>query len=131
MVARHILRSTGRKGFFDGRKEFGLPITETLDVKVQGTGKLDPSFKSALGLQGAFAAERVWHTWKLTVDPDDAKRLDFNISGTYKLLPDCAQKAPDVREYLSSTIPGWARRLCQARLLFILVRTSEDRLWRG
>ncbi|KZT54292.1 hypothetical protein CALCODRAFT_17501 [Calocera cornea HHB12733] len=109
MVAQPILRSTGKKGFFDGRWEFGLPVTEKFDVKVQGTGKLVPSFKSALGLQGDFAAERVWDTWKITVDPDDVERLDFDISGTYKLLPDCggaarslhrrAEKAPDGREF--------------------------------
>ncbi|KZT50196.1 hypothetical protein CALCODRAFT_522073 [Calocera cornea HHB12733] len=86
-----VLSPTSKPQWF---LEFGLPITETLDVKVQGTGKLDPSFKSALGLQGAFAAERVWHTWKLTVDPDDAKRLDFDISGTYKLLPDWSTFLP-------------------------------------
>ncbi|KZO91677.1 hypothetical protein CALVIDRAFT_567992 [Calocera viscosa TUFC12733] len=108
MLSQPILRSTGKKGFFDGSWEFGLPVTEKFGIKVEGMGKLVPSFKSSLGLQGGFADEQIWDTWKVTVDADHVDLLDFDISGVYKLLPDCggaarslhrrAQKAPDGKD---------------------------------
>ncbi|EJT96648.1 hypothetical protein DACRYDRAFT_119990 [Dacryopinax primogenitus] len=106
LLSQPILRSTGKNGFFDGPWQFGLPITEKLTIKVEGKGELVPSFQSSLGLQGEFADGKVWDMWKISVNEDDVDRLDFDISGEYKLLPDCGNAARSLHRRATSGPDG-------------------------
>ncbi|KZO90921.1 hypothetical protein CALVIDRAFT_568697 [Calocera viscosa TUFC12733] len=115
MLSQPILRSTGKKGFFDGPWEFGLPVTEKFGVKVEGMGKLVPSFKSSLGLQDGSIDETAWDKWKMIVDADDVDPLDFDISGVYKLLPDCGETAHSLHQRVQKAPDGKDVFFCHPR----------------
>ncbi|KAF8446480.1 hypothetical protein BGX38DRAFT_1271075 [Terfezia claveryi] len=78
------------KGLVDGNWEISLPGTNAFDVDIKGEGELVPSWEAQLGLQEPqWADKKVWSKLKITVDEDDRKKLDRDISGTYTLFDKC------------------------------------------
>lgn len=75
-----------------GSWQFALPCASSIPVKVQGVGKLVPSWEMRLGLIGLneeFKNKMVYPHVKVTVASDDITKLDRDISGTYQLLEKC------------------------------------------
>jgi hypothetical protein len=78
----------------DGKWQFCLPAEFSFKVKIQGKGKAERSWESKLGLQEPrFADKKLWSMLHLSIEKEARSRLDMDISGDYKLLPDCGTAA--------------------------------------
>ncbi|KAI9808767.1 MAG: hypothetical protein M1825_003920 [Sarcosagium campestre] len=76
--------------FVRGEWQFCLPVTSTITVQIQGSGPLQRSWESRLGLQEPeFRDKQVSTHLHVSVAPFDLVHLDTDISGEYTLLPDC------------------------------------------
>lgn len=74
----------------DGNWEVCLPGTNVFDIEVKGEGELVPSWEAQLGLQEPqWADKKVWSKLRISVNDEDKKKLDRDISGTYILLDKC------------------------------------------
>jgi hypothetical protein len=76
-------------GLLEGYWEFGLPCKEKLSLNIKGESPV-PSWEAELGLTGEeFKDKKVYSQLDIAVDPEDAKKLERNISGTYVLHDKC------------------------------------------
>ena len=71
-----------------GPWQFWLPKVYKFDATIQAGGSLTRSFENIHGI-GKFADTEVWEEYSISVPSEASRRLDVDISGTYKLLQDC------------------------------------------
>lgn len=78
------------QGLVSGNWEICLPGTNAFNVEIKGEGELVPSWEAQLGLlEPQWADKKVWSKLNISVDEDDKKKLDRDISGTYTLFDKC------------------------------------------
>jgi len=89
LLSRPIARMqpTG-EDILKGRWQFWLPKVYRFDVTIQGGGSLIRSFENIQGI-GKFADTEVWEEYSISVSAEASRRLDVDISGSYKLLQNC------------------------------------------
>lgn len=89
-------------GLFDGQWQFCLPTTTQLSLSIEGRGNLVRSWESRIGLQGPkFAEKHVWTELRVKVGKEGKDRLDLDISGHYKWLPDCGTASSSLHKKIS------------------------------
>jgi hypothetical protein len=71
-----------------GLWQFWLPKVYKFDATIQGGSALTRSFENVHGI-GKYADTEVWEEYSISVPSEASRRLDVDISGTYKLLQDC------------------------------------------
>jgi SNF2-related domain len=78
------------KDLIAGNWEFCFPRDHTFKISMKGQGETVKSWEARLGLtESRFADKRVWSELNITTEDDADSYLDTDISGVYKLLPDC------------------------------------------
>jgi SNF2-related domain len=78
----------------EGKWQFCFPTELIFRIKIEGRGKAVRSWESKLGLQEPkFADKKLWSMLHLSVEKGAASRLDMDISGDYKFLPNCGTAA--------------------------------------
>jgi hypothetical protein len=79
--------------FLTGSWELCLPQTSSVNLKIQGHGKID-SWRRRLGLEGQFASETRYEklsiSVEISVESEDCEDWKAKIDGDYRLLPKCA-----------------------------------------
>jgi SNF2-related domain len=71
-----------------GSWQLWLPCVYEIKASFVSHGELTPSFEDIMGL-GRSLDTFVWNNCTISIPKQDAKRLDIDISGTYKLLQNC------------------------------------------
>lgn len=105
-LARMLLKDA--HDLLAGTWELNLPTTYTCNITVEGQGEVVDGWRKGLGLLDQDSlANLVWDHLKVSVPKEAEKRLDRNISGTYKWLRDCgaAQGSLHILEGSRDTIP--------------------------
>ena len=88
-VARLSL-TAGAKDLIQGIWDIRAPVEQKLDLTFEGQGTLVPSWKADLGLiQNDLQQEQRWTEIRITAPSEAAKLLDHDVSGVYRLLPNC------------------------------------------
>ena len=82
--------------------EVCLPITYRFQLTVKGKEKLVPSWESNLGLTEPFDAKMVWSFLEVESNSDVAEKLEIDLTGTYKLLPNCGTASGSLHVRMSS-----------------------------
>ena len=90
LLQRPFARSRPASSLFDGSWQFCVPCTTEVPITIEGRGRLARSWESRIGLQAPeFADKHVWTELRIKVRQPLAGRLELNLSGDYKWLPDC------------------------------------------
>ncbi|KAM5476679.1 hypothetical protein McanCB56680_007603 [Microsporum canis] len=89
----------------DGIWQIGSPISSQFDLLVTGGGGLIDSLPSRSGLQRPnFRNLKTWSVLHIDAKDGDMSKLEADIRGAYKLLPDCGTSSGSLRKRLNS--PG-------------------------
>ena len=76
-------------GLFEGRWDFALPYTTSIQISVSGSEPV-PAWEQRLGLQGKEYRDRMVNSrLEISVGEEDLVHFDRNISGEYTLLDKC------------------------------------------
>jgi hypothetical protein len=78
------------KNVLAGKWELCLPMSSSFQISIEGTGIKVPSWKKSLGFTDSRTLKsEVWSELRFTVPESEKFRLDIDISGKYRLLPNC------------------------------------------
>jgi SNF2 family DNA or RNA helicase len=83
-----------------GKWQVCIPLTQIINVTIAGVGEQLPSWRSRLGLKGAFENEIQYETLRITLDSSDSTEileLKTKVDGDYKLLPKCGGACGSLR----------------------------------
>ena len=85
--------SVGSISLLDGAWQYCLPVRSAVSISIEGIGEKVPSWRSRLGLKGAFESECQFETLRVTVESSPTTTtgsgLKERIDGDYTLLPKC------------------------------------------
>jgi hypothetical protein len=73
-----------------GQWQMWLPKDSTINATIISSGRLIPSYKCEIGLT-AHADELVATDVEISIGPDSADLLEYDVSGKYRLVPECGQ----------------------------------------
>ncbi len=77
-------------GLFSGRWEFALPSVAKVDITIEGSSELVPSWEQKLGLTGdEFRNKEVHARLEVSVPVEQRSFFDRDISGLYTLIDKC------------------------------------------
>ncbi|RDX49190.1 hypothetical protein OH76DRAFT_561350 [Lentinus brumalis] len=77
-------------GLFSGRWEFALPSVAKVDITIEGSSELVPSWEQKLGLTGdEFRNKEVHARLEVSVPEEQRSFFDRDISGLYTLIDKC------------------------------------------
>jgi hypothetical protein len=88
-VARLSLPAGG-SDLLEGVWDVRVPVQRTVDITLEGQGDLVPSWRADLGIvKDDTQLQRRWTEYRISVSLDEVELLDADISGVYRLLPNC------------------------------------------
>ncbi|RPD59037.1 hypothetical protein L226DRAFT_489066 [Lentinus tigrinus ALCF2SS1-7] len=77
-------------GLFSGRWEFAFPSVAKVDITIEGSSELVPSWEQKLGLTGEeFRNKQVHARLEVSVPESERSLFDRDISGVYTLIDKC------------------------------------------
>jgi len=84
-----------------GQWELCLPVVANIKATIEGIGEKVPSWRRTLGYtDSATMKSEIWNYLRVTIPDEEKAKLDRDVSGDYRLLPDCgtAQGALHIRD---------------------------------